>query len=360
MPRFPFGLPLGMTLVAALAGCTTTVKDSAPFASASAQERTPSPREESSPTRSNAGNPDGGRTDGRGGSARNSGSTSPGTAPRDLKNDSDLEMLVEVDGLLQKWVTALNLANDGDRESAATRLRPIAEANHTRLLGFLRGDDLEARIVAAGALGFSSRPDAIPVLLAALDDGNPYVRSNAALSLGLIGNRDVPREPFLNLLTDSEAPVRGSAAFALSRLVRHGVDTEAVPVLVDALRDRHFAVRNESVRALAVIGDRRATIPLLETTFRDQYFLIRLNTAVALARLRDPRAIAPLMRALDDTDENIRKAARYSLGEITGAGVEDSDVAWKAWWERNRERIAKDILDGRGTSGTSEVDLGGK
>ena len=112
MPRIPFALPLGTTLVLAIAGCTTTVKDSAPFASATAQERTPTPREDS-PTRSNATSADGGRPDGRGGSSRGGTSPDTGTPPRDLKNDSDLELLVEVDGLLQ--VTP-NLANEGPRD----------------------------------------------------------------------------------------------------------------------------------------------------------------------------------------------------------------------------------------------------
>ena len=141
-----------------------------------------------------------------------------------------------------------------------------------------------------------------------------------------------------------------------------GDDCGAVPALIDALHDRHFPVRNEAVRALTVIGDRRATQPLAQNTLKDPFFLIRVNTAIALAKLQDLRAVAPLVEALDDPDENIRKTARYALTEITHAGVQDQDAAWKAWWEKNRERIAKEILEGRDSSGSgsgaSEVDLG--
>ncbi len=347
-------LALAAALGAAAAGCTTTIKESTPFTANVAQERAlPEKPEPAERKPADASSARGDRGDGR--------PAAPADAPpgkHDPQIENDLELLVEIDGLLQKWVTALNLADDGEREAAAGKLRPLADAHHQRLLRFVAGTALEARIVASGALGFSTRPDALPILLESLRDANPYVRSNSALSLGLIGNKELPKEPFLNLLTDPESAVRGSAAFALSRLVRRGVDSAAVPVLIDALKDKHFAVRNESVRALAVLGDRRATRPLLESTFSDPYFLIRLNTAVALARLQDPRAIGPLIEAISDPDENIRKAARWSLSEITRAGVEDTDAAWRAWWAANREQVAKDILEGRGTSGTSEVDLG--
>ncbi len=352
-------LPIAATLVLLAAGCTTTVKESPASALNSAVERQPTERSE--PPKESA------RTDRS--PERNRGSSPVAEAPTTPRGGStpaggaahgtDLEFLVELDGLLNQWVEAHNLANEGARAAAAERIRPLVAGNHDRLMGFLRGSDLEARTVASFGLGFSDRPEVIPALLAALRDSNPYVRSNAALSLGIIGSKEIPLDPLIALLQDSAPSVKASAAHAISRCAKRGDDRGAVTALIELLRDDSFQVRNEVVRALAVLGDRRATLPLVNTPLRDPYFLIRLNTAVALSRLRDPRAIEPLIRVLDDPDVNIHQAARFALAKITGAGVEDKNESWKAWWEINRERIARDILEGRGTTGTSEIDLGG-
>lgn len=366
----------GAALALVLCGCSTTVKTSSPFTANTAPERkiitdepakprdaavsesTPPRGQRTAGTEAQPGTDTPGRTEPR--STGTSGAAAGSASSASNRSLSDIDLLVELDGLLNRWVEAHNLADEEKRGAAAAQLRPLADAHHDRLVAFLRGDSLESRIVAAGALGFSSRPEAIPVLLDGLRDSNAFVRSNAALSLGVIGSKDVPSNSLVVLLRDPEAAVRASGAYALSRIVRRGDDAGAVPALIECLRDTHFPVRNEAVRTLAVIGDPRATLPLCETTLRDPYFLIRVNTGVALAKLHDLRAVEPLVGALDDADENIRKTARYALGEITGAGVEDKNEAWKTWWTQNREQIARRILQGRPTRtpGATEEDLG--
>jgi HEAT repeat protein len=58
----------------------------------------------------------------------------------------------------------------------------------------------------------------------------------------------------------------------------------AVPTLIDALKDPHWQVRIGAIDALTTIGDRRAITPLRAAT-RDAHALVREEAVAALAKL---------------------------------------------------------------------------
>ncbi|HQR27495.1 MAG TPA: HEAT repeat domain-containing protein [Nocardioides sp.] len=85
------------------------------------------------------------------------------------------------------------------------------------------------------------------------------------------------------------------------------VDVDGV---VEMLRSENTSTRQDAVRALAELGDRRAAPALLEVT-ADETDALRVRAAYALATLGDPRATPVLLSALDhrpdmDTDWAVR------------------------------------------------------
>jgi HEAT repeat protein len=108
--------------------------------------------------------------------------------------------------------------------------------------------------------------------------------------------------------------------------------TEAVPALTKAvehqlpIKSRANGVRLASIRALAKIGDRRATPSLskiLTTSADEQDFLLNMKSALALGELRDPAAIPALIQGLFMTGRgaNIFQECRLGLVRMGDAAI---------------------------------------
>ena len=79
--------------------------------------------------------------------------------------------------------------------------------------------------------------DAVPSLIAALDDRDPEVRSYACRALSVMGDRAAPAVPALiKRLSDEDENVRRSAARALGQ-VGPGA-REAIPALIELMRHK--------------------------------------------------------------------------------------------------------------------------
>jgi len=136
----------------------------------------------------------------------------------------------------------------------------------------VRDADLVVRTAAAELASGNMDASLVPPLVAALDLGDPALKSAALLALAFPGAREaVPR-----LLAEREEPEA-----ALAALVAIG-DPRAFPLLREAVRD-----------------------PLLPAVLR-----ARCVTLLAA----DPRAEAPLKGALLDREPVVRTAARTALG----------------------------------------------
>jgi HEAT repeat protein len=133
----------------------------------------------------------------------------------------------------------------------------------------------------------------------------------AAAALVAIGG---PARPLLRTTLGSPAWIaRRNAAWALGA----SKDSEAVPALVDALKDGDAGVREQVAWALGAIGDHRAVDGLV-AALGDSVAGVRKQVAWALGAIGDRRAVQGLMRLLKDADAGVRKQAAWALGAIGG------------------------------------------
>jgi HEAT repeat protein len=114
------------------------------------------------------------------------------------------------------------------------------------------------------------------------------------------------------LANDPDPFVRESAAQGLG----HCGDTRAVPVLIEALKDAHTAVRRRAASALVVLPDQRATGALAKLAAGDECPAVRRYATEALGWIggADEQAIEALISKLQDPDPDVREIAADHLG----------------------------------------------
>lgn len=236
----------------------------------------------------------------------------------------------------------------------------------------LNSKDAAVRAQSAQKLGASRDPRAVEPLVALLKDGDAEVRRIAAESLGTIGDRRAVA-PLVALLVDVSEPVRKEADGALERIDPKWPESagaqEAFETLLIAIGRRNPEVQRAAMwalgridprwpaRAVGMIGDlvealedanlhvadsAEAALDLIEAGWRESDSVsvtrIRFQTALrsasspeerrraalGLARLRDDRAVTSLIDALGDGNEDVRRTAAGSLGQIGGVRAIDA------------------------------------
>jgi len=82
--------------------------------------------------------------------------------------------------------------------------------------------------------------------------------------------------------------------------------------VIRALNDSDWDVRSGAAEALGRIGE-PAVEPLINALNNSDTTGVRVNAAQALGRIGDSRAVKPLERALNDADSRVRKSAAEAL-----------------------------------------------
>ena len=165
----------------------------------------------------------------------------------------------------------------------------------------LRSKDVDNRRSAANELadlGAEAKP-AVPALIRAMKDADPFVRRFAARALGAIGPAKGSVGALATALNDKDARVVDAAARALGGMGKYGVKPlasivsnkkldgttrrraitsiknigadarEAVPALIEALKDRDM--RTSAVQALGAIGPgAKPALEVLKTMMEDR------------------------------------------------------------------------------------------
>jgi len=140
---------------------------------------------------------------------------------------------------------------------------------------------------AAIALASLSQP-AVEPLIAALNNGDPIVRRNAAWAIGEIRgglrtNRTDAVDPLIKTLSDEDSWVRMAAAFSLGEMR----PSQATESLIAALGDADWMVRRMAALALGEMKASAAVESLTSLSQRDEMELVRRQAAWSLGEIRD-------------------------------------------------------------------------
>jgi HEAT repeat protein len=103
------------------------------------------------------------------------------------------------------------------------------------------------------------------------------------------------------------------------------IDVPTIDVLVVALGDADANVRMDAVSDLGLLSDPRAESLLASIAMQDPAPLVRIEALYALGTLRAESQLGTFRQALDDPDEDVRKAASIWLEEL-GALEELADI----------------------------------
>ena len=160
----------------------------------------------------------------------------------------------------------------------------------------------------------------IPLLVDGLKTGNPAQRALAASAIGLL--KPPPRDaipPLAAALRDPEVDVRTSVLYTLTRLGQQPNGGPGVtPAILGALKDPEPGVRKVAAGAFrSMEAPPRNAIPGLIETLRDESAEVRAAAVWALGEIEDARAIPLLIPVLrDDVDAGVRRVAAWALGSI--------------------------------------------
>ncbi len=160
------------------------------------------------------------------------------------------------------------------------------------------------------------------------------IRAWTAEALGKMGKLAV--EPLIHALKDDHRWVRENAAVALGKIG----DTRSVEPLIHALKDDHRWVRENAAVALGKIGDTRSVEPLIHA-LKDDHRWVREKAAGALGQIGNPRAVEPLFHTLKDKDSYVRKEAAEALKLLNWEPLKETEMVYYFLAKQNWEKLVK-------------------
>lgn len=147
-----------------------------------------------------------------------------------------------------------------------------------------------------------------------LQDSDENIRSQAALSLGWMGEEEVTNPLIHVLLNDKSAKVRSNAAMSLGQL---GFE-EAIDPLIKSLKDEDYNVRGMSIYSLGLMKATSALNALIEVLKNDPDREARIAAAESLAQLGKEEAIQPLVFTfVNEENKDVRREAKESFEKLT-------------------------------------------
>lgn len=153
----------------------------------------------------------------------------------------------------------------------------------------------------------------VPALLQAVDDDNEKVRLEAIYAIGVIGRAPLPADQAERLTKALDHYDPGVRAGA-ARVIGRLRLAAAGDALMKAVNDSQADVRYASMRALGAIGDTRAVAGLGEQLAYYKKGEGAWSALDALARIASPSSIPLFREHLLDKDPYIRRAAMEGLG----------------------------------------------
>ncbi|MSR75755.1 MAG: HEAT repeat domain-containing protein [Planctomycetes bacterium] len=267
--------------------------------------------------------------------------------PRDRR-----QRLLRLEHACDQWYSAWVQQEFSRMASLEILLRDSTNRAFAEVLSDLRTGSPRHKRVMAAALGFSGRAEAVPALLAALEEQYYEVVLHSLLSLyRLCDPRNaetakaaavqIDPERIVNWLAHPKPEVRSNAALVISRVASPATSKAVLLALISLADDMEPRVR---LHALAALSATRApeVFPQLVKALSDTFELVRIRAAFGLARLKNIEAAPYLIELLAKADEttNVKQAVARALGALLGV---PEDLALKAehWRELLRAKAAK-------------------
>ena len=131
---------------------------------------------------------------------------------------------------------------------------------------------------------------ALPALIEALKDENRFMRFEAAIALGYMGEEVEQIVPALvEALNDKDISVRYKAAYSLGQIGEQA--EQAVPALIEVLKDYNVLMSSYAAEALGMIGGKaKQAIPhLKELLIGEKDIDVKFQASFALTKLERKR-----------------------------------------------------------------------
>ena len=218
----------------------------------------------------------------------------------------------------------------------------------------LKSPNAAERAAAAdemGKRGYRFRHEIAGALRPLLErDPDPLVRAAAGRALGRLGVRDAVPD-LIAALDDKSPEVRVVAAAALWRLP----DPAATDALARHLGDTDPAVREWSVQALGVIGEPRVTSDVVRL-LSDPVRAVRVSAVLSLGRIGDPAGLDPLVQYLAKGERDDEEKAETANAIAAIRSPQKTEALLKLLAASNQDQAQRlRLIAALGQVGTSDV-----
>ncbi len=186
----------------------------------------------------------------------------------------------------------------------------------SKIVPRLGSNDKSERQFGAIALGMYG-VDAIPPLLALLNDPSGDVRVASTESIALIGTIAAPRLTEALLNKRNPINLRSGAIFALGKMQAAESFSLAIEILGNPNEDP--IVRKDAAAAIGFLRDGRAVPVLLErlSEAKNTDEDLAANILWSLRQIADPRAADALKALIGEGNETLQSAAIWALAECS-------------------------------------------
>ncbi|MHA1126887.1 MAG: HEAT repeat domain-containing protein [Candidatus Heimdallarchaeota archaeon] len=125
-------------------------------------------------------------------------------------------------------------------------------------------------------------------------------------------------QEFIKQLKAEKLEDRQEAAWNLHKHAEEGIKeaAEAIPALIEAMKDDDWAVRKMSIMALGELNVEKLIPTIIDVLKNDIESEVRVGAAEALGDMKAAQAVPQLIKALDDSNEMVCHVTIYSLGQI--------------------------------------------
>ena len=210
------------------------------------------------------------------------------------------------------------LAPHSHARDRGSRRPDLSRLSGARLVSLLqnKANSMDLRSQAAWMLGSVGGPEAVPALIASLDE--EPLRFAAARSLGELKAYAAVEELGRVLVEDGDRSVKAEAAEALGKIA----SPRGLPALLATLSEQDEWNRRDAARAIGLIAEPATTGPVLSALLRgDESAEVRLEAVAGLAKLGDSNSLAAIRAAYDnDPAYRVRSAASNELTLLRAPG----------------------------------------